>query len=130
MSTVARVVDGDTIELVDSRVVRLIGIDTPETKHPDLGVQCFGPEAAAKTAALLPVGTRIHLRFDIERRDRYQRTLAYVFRASDGLFVNAALVRYGFARSYPYSPNLAFERKFTMLEERARAVGRGLWARC
>ena len=76
-------VDGDTI-VVDidgvEEPVRFIGIDTPESVAPDRPVECFGPEAKARTAELLPEGTVVRLERDVEARDRYDRLLAYVIR--------------------------------------------------
>src|SRR5687767_258243 len=69
--TVERVVDGDTIVVRDGEKVRLIGVDTPETRDPRTGVQCFGREASAYTSSLLPMGTAVRLVFDVERLDRY-----------------------------------------------------------
>lgn len=127
---VADVIDGDTIEVGGGRRVRLIGVDTPETRHPDKGVQCFGREASAYTARLLPRGTRVRLVTDVEERDRYDRVLAYVYRVSDGLFVNAALARDGYARPLTIPPNVAHTRELTDLAARARERGRGLWGAC
>jgi micrococcal nuclease len=127
---VADVTDGDTIEVGGGRRVRLIGVDTPETKHPDKGVQCYGREASAYTARLLPRGTRVRLVTDVEERDRYDRLLAYVYRVSDGLFVNAALARDGYARPLTIPPNVAHTEEFTSLAARARDRGRGLWGAC
>jgi len=101
------VVDGDTIRVRGIGTVRLLGIDTPETRHPERGEECFGPEASARTAELLPPGEPVRLTYDQERRDRYDRTLAYVERAGDGLFVNGDLVRTGHARAREYPPNTA-----------------------
>src|SRR2546421_6708050 len=97
---VTRVVDGDTIVVRVGHAtdkVRLIGIDTPESVKPNTPVQCFALEASARTKALLPPGTAVRLETDAERRDRYGRDLAYVYRARDGLFVNLVLVREGYA---------------------------------
>jgi len=127
---VADVIDGDTIEVGGGRRVRLIGVDTPETKHPDKGVQCYGREASAYTARLLPRGTRVRLVADVEERDRYDRLLAYVWRVSDGLFVNAALARDGYARPLTIPPNVAHTQQLTDLAARARERGRGLWGAC
>ncbi|GIU89333.1 MAG: hypothetical protein KatS3mg010_0432 [Acidimicrobiia bacterium] len=97
-TVVTRVVDGDTVDTGVGRV-RLIGIDTPETVHPERGVECFGREASAFAARLMPPGSAVILpRYDAERRDRYGRLLAYVYRADDGLFVNAELVEQGYAQ--------------------------------
>lgn len=126
---VTRLVDGDTLE-VDGVRVRLIGIDTPESKRPGSPVECFALEASARTAALLPVGTGVRLVLDVERTDRYGRTLAYVYRQSDGLFVNAALVRDGYASVLTVPPNVAHADEFVALQREARASGRGLWSAC
>ncbi len=99
-ATLVRVVDGDTIVVSvagrDERV-RLIGIDTPESVKPGSAVECFGKEASGHLASLLPEGTVVRLVGDVEQRDRYGRLLAYVYREADGLFVNAAMARDGFA---------------------------------
>ncbi|MFN5604060.1 MAG: thermonuclease family protein, partial [Actinomycetes bacterium] len=82
-AVVERVVDGDTIDVtIDGRgdTVRLIGIDTPETKKPDTPVECYGPEASARLAELLPPGTPVRLERDIDSRDKFGRLLAYVHR--------------------------------------------------
>src|SRR4051794_13489897 len=80
---VTRIVDGDTIHVqTDSGqalTVRLLGMDTPETHHPTKPVQCYGPEATARTAEMLPPGTAIGLERDVQEFDRYGRTLAYVW---------------------------------------------------
>jgi micrococcal nuclease len=129
-----RVIDGDTIVAqVDGRQerVRFIGMDTPETVKPNTPVQCFGPQAHDLTARLLgAVGTPLTLRFDRELRDRYGRLLAYVYRARDGLFVNAQLVAAGAARTLEIAPNTAGAARFATLQQAARAAGRGLWGAC
>lgn len=129
-TTVERVVDGDTIVVSDGERVRFIGVDTPETKDPRKAVQCFGKEAAAHTADLLPPGTAVRLVYDVERRDRYRRTLAYVYRESDGLFVNADLVASGYAQILTIPPNVAHADDFRALQTEARDAGRGLWSAC
>ena len=130
---VVRVVDGDTIQvrLEGGRTerVRYIGIDTPESVKPGTPVQCFAKRASARNAALIG-GRRVRLRYDVERRDRYGRLLAYVYRARDGLFVNAELVRRGYATAVTFPPNVAHEREFRRLARRARMSGRGLWSGC
>lgn len=127
---VRRVIDGDTIVVGDGLTVRLIGVDTPETRHPTKPVQCYGPEASKETAALLPRGTRVRLVYDAERGDRYGRTLAYVVRVRDGLFVNAALLRDGFGVPLVIPPNVAHAGDFAALADQARAAHRGLWGAC
>ena len=131
--TLVRVVDGDTLKVKvagGNDRVRLIGIDTPESVKPNTPVQCFALAASARTKALLPPGTAIRLVRDAEARDRYHRLLAYVYRSRDGLFVNLALVREGFARPYTFPPNVAHEAEFVAAAAQARAQGKGLWSRC
>jgi micrococcal nuclease len=129
-----RVIDGDTIVAdVDGREerVRLIGIDTPETVKPNTPVQCFGPQAHELNARLLgTAGAALTLRFDRELRDRYGRLLAYVYRAQDGLFVNARLIDAGAARTLEIAPNTAHATQLSDLQHAARAAGRGLWSAC
>lgn len=133
LATVVRPVDGDTlvVEIGGQREdVRLIGIDTPESVAQDRPIECFGPEAKARTAELLPAGTAVRLERDVEARDRYGRLLAYVIRADDGLFVNLALVEEGYAESNEYRPNVAHQAQLDASEEEAQAEGRGLWPAC
>ncbi len=129
-TTISRVIDGDTVVVEGGTRVRLIGIDTPETKDPRKPVQCFGQEASAHAESLIPAGTSIRLVYDVERADRYGRTLAYLYRASDGLFINAALVRDGYAQVATYPPNVAHTDTFVELQQQARAAGLGLWSAC
>lgn len=132
-AVVVRVVDGDTIVAdVDGEAerVRLIGIDTPESVKPDSPVECFGKEASAHTAELLPEGTPIRLELDVEPRDRYDRLLAYVYRASDGEFVNLAIARDGYANQLTIPPNVAHEQEFRAAVRSARESGVGLWSAC
>ena len=129
-ATVARVVDGDTIEArIGGRLedVRYIGVDTPETVKPDTPVQCFGPRASAFNHALVE-RRRVRLVFGVERRDVYGRLLAYVYLGRR--FVNAILVRRGLARSLTIPPNDRFAPLLRALELRAARAGRGLWGAC
>lgn len=130
---VVRVVDGDTIVVETGGIeekIRLIGIDTPETVKPGSPVECYGKAASAKTAELLPVGTPVLLERDVEARDRYDRLLAYVYRASDAAFVNLELVEGGYALPSTYPPNVAHTEDFLAASREARAEGRGLWSEC
>ncbi|MDP1805001.1 MAG: thermonuclease family protein, partial [Acidimicrobiales bacterium] len=132
-AVVVRNVDGDTVVVeIDGREepVRFIGIDTPESVAPDRPVECFGVEAKARTAALLPVGTLVRLERDVEARDRYDRLLAYVIRADDNLFVNLVLVEEGFAEARAFPPNTARQAELDAAEDSARAGDRGLWPVC
>lgn len=127
---VARVVDGDTIEVTldgSEEDVRYIGIDTPETVKPDTPVECFGPEASERNHELVD-GERVRLVFDRERRDVYGRLLAYVYAGEE--FVNAKLIAGGYARTLEIEPNTAHAEQFDELQQQAAAAGRGLWGAC
>ena len=129
---VVRVVDGDTIRVAlpsGEEPVRYIGIDTPESVKPGSPVECFAKRASALNERLVE-GERVRLVRDVEERDRYGRLLAYVYRERDGLFVNAELVRRGYATVATFPPNVAHERDFRRLANRARLSGRGLWSEC
>lgn len=127
---VRKVVDGDTLEVSGGERVRLIGVDTPETKDPNRPVGCFGQEASRFTATLLPPGTPVRLVGDVEQRDRYGRLLAYVYRRADGLFVNAELLRRGYAQLLTIPPNVAHTDEFAAISRQAREGSQGLWAAC
>lgn len=107
--TVQRVIDGDTIEVEQQGVettVRLLNIDTPETKHPNKNVECLGPEATKLTESLLEPGDQVRLEYDIEREDRYGRTLAGVF--EDDVLINAEIARAGLGVPRAINPNFKF----------------------
>ncbi len=91
---------------------------------------CYGKEASAHMADLLKAGTKVQLKRDVEARDRYQRLLAYVYRASDGLFVNLEMVTSGYANQYTFPPNVAHEDQFRNAARSARQNGTGLWSAC
>jgi micrococcal nuclease len=135
-ATVSHVVDGDTIDVeLDAHRghrerVRLIGIDTPETVKPETPVQCYGPEAHARTVALVPPGTRVRVERDLEARDAYGRLLAYVVRASDGRLVNLELVQEGYARILRIEPNTAHASELAAAATAAERADLGLWGAC
>lgn len=136
---IAWISDGDTVAVHALRRgvlakgvvenVRLLEIDTPESKDPDLPVQCFALRATAATERLLPRGSVAWVVPDQELRDRYGRALLYVWNAK-GVFVNANLVRRGFARAVLYRPNDRYIDQMRSAEAQARAAGRGLWSAC
>ena len=127
---VRKVIDGDTIDVSGGERVRLIGIDTPETNDPNRPAGCFGKEATGFTASMLAPGTPVRLVGDVEQRDRYGRLLAYVYRRDDGLFVNAELLRRGYAQLLTIPPNVAHTDEFVSIARDARARSQGLWAAC
>jgi micrococcal nuclease len=132
IARVVRVVDGDTIVVrLDGRDerVRYIGVDTPESVKPGTPVQCFAKAASAANERLVH-GRRVRLAYDAERRDRYGRLLAYVYRAEDDAFVNARLVQDGYARTLTIPPNVRYADRFAALARGAREQQRGLWRAC
>jgi micrococcal nuclease len=127
---VVRVVDGDTIAVrLRGKVekVRYIGVDTPESVKPGTPVQCYAKRASAFNHRLVG-GRSVQLRFDQELRDRYGRLLAYVF--AGGRFVNAELVRRGYATTLRIAPNDSRAGYLSSLEDRAMRRGLGLWSAC
>jgi micrococcal nuclease len=132
-ATVERVVDGDTLVVdVDGRSerLRMIGVDTPESVKPDAPVECFGPEASAFTADLLPPDTPIRIERDVVGRDDFGRLLGYVYRADDGLFVNRELMRTGHATPLSIEPNTTFAQVFVADARDAERRSLGLWGAC
>lgn len=124
---VARIVDGDTLELSDGRKLRYIGIDTPETKHPRLGVECFGKEAAARNGELV-LNREVGLEKDVSEVDRYGRLLRYVW--LDGRMVNEQLVAEGFAQAVSFPPDIKYQDQLRVAEAQARDSKIGLWSGC
>ena len=144
IAVVTHVVDGDTIDVqIGGRHerVRLIGIDTPETKKPNTPIECWGPEASAFTTSLLPEGTEVRIERDIVGRDDYGRLLGYVHLvdAADtdgmgtgamGTFVNMQIMEQGFARPLTIEPNSTFAREFADAAGRASRSDLGMWGAC
>jgi endonuclease YncB( thermonuclease family) len=110
--------------------IRLIGIDTPESKRPNTPIECFSLEASNALGQLLPEGTPVRIELDVEHRDRYGRLLGYIFRASDGLFVNHEMVRSGMAAAYAFPPNISYADQFSAASTAARSNSVGLWSSC
>ncbi|MHC4883167.1 MAG: thermonuclease family protein [Planctomycetota bacterium] len=131
--TVLEVIDGDTIDIdipdgkhEDTRI-RLIGVDTPETKHPTVGLMYYGPEATQYTTRQA-LGKQVTILLDTvsDQRDRYGRLLAYVV-LPDGGVLNADLIKNGFAYAYLSFPHSEFTT-YQALMEQAIAEKKGLWA--
>ena len=135
---VVRAVDGDTLKLENGERVRLIGIDTPEmhesdklyrdsqrTKQDIRSIQELGRRAYEFTRNLVE-GKRVSLEFDAEKQDKYGRLLAYVY-LKDGTFVNAEIVKQGYASLMTYPPNVKYADLFLKLYQEARENRRGLW---
>lgn len=123
--TVRWVADGDTVVLTDGRHVRYLGIDAPEIDHPDRPGEPHGDAARILNRSLVEAQP-IRLVLDREPKDRYGRVLAYVYR-SDGLFINAEMVRRGYAHVLPQHPNLARFQDLLHAQRDAMRLGRGIW---
>ncbi|ENH97228.1 nuclease [Gracilibacillus halophilus YIM-C55.5] len=126
---VTRVVDGDTIEVNrngNEERVRLLLVDTPETKHPDLPVQPFGPEASAFAKEIL-TGENVQLEFDGPKRDHYDRLLAYIW--INGENFNKRLLEEGLARyAYVYDPPYTHADDMMKAQNRAKEAEKGIWS--
>lgn len=135
---VTRAVDGDTLVLENGERVRLIGIDTPElhesdklfrdsqrTKQDVGTIQKLGQQAYEFTKKLVE-GKPVSLEFDVEKYDKYNRLLAYVY-LKDGTFVNAEIVKQGFASLMTIVPNVKYAELFDKFYKEARENQRGLW---
>lgn len=125
---VVRVVDGDTIIIntggIDERI-RLIGIDTPESVHPDQEKNVpYGKIASEYTQSLLD-GQSVRIELDVQERDKYGRLLAYVY--LDGEMLNKRLLAEGHATVDTYPPNVKYVDEFIALQEQARNTGKGMW---
>lgn len=130
--TVLEVIDGDTLDIdypdgdyPDTRV-RLLGVDTPETKHPRMGVMHFGPEASRFTEERVQ-GKQVTLYLDTvgDHRGYYGRLLAYV-QLPDGRILNEELIKEGYGYAYLSFPHSQFD-KYADLMETAIAEKKGLW---
>jgi endonuclease YncB( thermonuclease family) len=136
---VKRVIDGDTIQLETGERVRLIGIDTPEmhesnklyrdsqrTRQDTATIQELGRRAYEFTKKLVE-NQRVSLEFDVEKYDKYKRLLAYVYLKKDGMFVNAEIIKQGYASLMTIPPNVKYADLFLKLYQEARLNKRGLW---
>lgn len=127
---VIRVIDGDTL-VVDyddqELTVRLLNVNTPETKDPNKPVECMGPEASDFLTEALPAGSTVTLAFDVEREDRYGRTLAAVY-DDDDLLINAEIARRGLGVPVTYEPNAKFRPPVDEAYQEAQEQGVGLFA--
>lgn len=126
---VKEVIDGDTIKLENGQVVRYIGIDTPETRERRGSAwhTVFEPysKEAKEFNRKLTEGKLVRLEFDVQKKDKYNRLLAYCF-AGD-VFVNAKLLEEGYAFLYTFSPNVKYTDIFVKMQSEARRNKRGLW---
>lgn len=135
---VAKAIDGDTLKLSDGERVRLIGVDTPESRYntklerdaarsvKDMkAIIGMGKKASNFTKNLVS-GKRVRLEFDVQKHDKYGRLLAYVY-LEDGTFVNAKIIEEGYAQIMTIPPNVKYAGLFLKLQESARKNNKGLW---
>lgn len=126
---VTRVVDGDTIKVNfngKEESVRLIGIDTPESVHPDAAKNVAEGKTASEYTKSLLEGKEVTLEFDVQERDQYGRLLAYVY--IGGTMVNKLLLQEGYAQVSTYPPNVKYVNEFTTIQKTARENSKGFWA--
>jgi micrococcal nuclease len=127
--------DGDTIRVdIGGKVetLRLILVDTPETRDPNNPPECFGAEASDFLEGLLPRGTELYLETDVSARDRFGRLLRYVWldRGDEVYLVNEAMVRSGYAAQSTFPPDVKYEERIQAAARFAREHGYGLWSAC
>lgn len=140
-AVVERVVDGDTIVVKRqngvSEKIRMVLVNTPETKHPKKGVEYFGKEASAYTKKMLPAGKTVYLEKDVSERDRYSRLLRYVWineptskidtKVLTNNCFNAMLLANGFAQVSVFPPDVKYVNEFRQIEKTAKDNNVGLW---
>lgn len=130
-ATFVRVVDGDTfIATIDGtdEYVRLLLVDTPETKRNADEVQPFGEEASKLMENTFSKGDSINLEYGTELRDRYDRILAYAY-TKDGDMFNEILLEEGLARvAYVFPPNDKYVDRFREIEAEAEKGKLGVWS--
>lgn len=127
-ATIQHVVDGDTVYVLlggQRTKVRLLNVDAPEIPHPGKPGECYGQEAAAYLAQKLPAGSEVELEFDVERFDRYDRTLAGV--TYKGEFVNETLVASGHATAMKVEPNDKFYGAMRAAQKKAERANAGMF---
>lgn len=126
---VSRVIDGDTVELSTGETVRYIGIDTPELREKSGSGWVYSPRPYAEEARdfnrTLVEGKPVRLEFDVQKKDKYNRLLAYVY--SEGRMVNIEMVRQGYAMVYTFPPNVKYTGRFLKAQQDARGNNNGLW---
>jgi len=130
-ATIVKNVDGDTVDInLNGKIekVRMLCVDTPETHHPRLGVQPFGPEASDYTKKILSVGTKVEIEPGLGGgRDKYGRLLAYIY--VNGKMFNEMLLKEGLARvAYIYAPNTQYVDEFYAIQKKAQKRGVGIWS--
>jgi len=123
--TVTAVHDGDTVSVIFNKKrekVRLIGIDAPE-----IGQKPWGEEAKNFLEGLLKSSDwKVRLEYDVDRRDKYGRILAYLW-TSDGKMINLLMVKDGAAMLFTFPPNIKYVNELRAAQQEARNKGTGIW---
>ncbi len=141
-ATVEKITDGDTFSVIFNgrkEKIRLIGIDTPESRRNDRSkkqgkeekldqeeIVAMGKEAKAFMTRQIQKGDRVKLEFDVQERDKYGRFLCYVY-LDDGRMLNEIMISEGYAYPLTIAPNVKYESKFREAFVNARENSRGLW---
>lgn len=136
---VHRVVDGDTVQLTYPDddwyyVVRIIGINAPESVKPNSLVECYGPEASKRLKELLPVGSVVYVERDVSDEDQYGRWLRHIWildaDSKEAFLVSEILVRGGYVDARAYRPDDLFDDELADAEKDARREDAGMWGAC
>jgi micrococcal nuclease len=127
---VSKIVDGDTFWIINSKgeneKIRLIGVDAPESrKSGKKEIGFYGKESKTYLEQIL-TGRKVRLEYDVSKYDRYKRTLAYVY-LENGTFLNAHLIKNGYAAVMTVPPNVKYAEQFVQLQKEARDKKKGLW---
>ncbi|MDX8384396.1 MAG: thermonuclease family protein [Ghiorsea sp.] len=122
---VKKVIDGDTFTTRKGERIRLLNINTPETRHKSSPAEPFGKAAKIALTKII-AGQQVRLTFDREKLDRYQRTLAHVY-LKDGTWVNAEMIRLGMAHVYTFTPNIQAAATLIKMEQQAITEQKGIW---
>jgi len=123
---VAKIIDGDTVDLKDGRRIRLLGINTPEVAHHGRPGEPLG-EQAKQYLSELAGDKRVRLRYDLQHLDHYQRLLAHLY-LEDGKEINTLLLQKGLAHTFFLWPNLEGADYYDKLEKNARQHRLGIWS--
>lgn len=119
-----KIIDGNTIKLDTGEIVKYIGVEAPDLYQKDEGPEFFARQASRYNQKLVFM-KKVRLEFDKERKDKNGNTLAYVFVKKT--FVNAELIKLGYAKAHIVSPNNKYKTMFLDLEKSARQSVKGLW---